>query len=88
MTDDERFSLVISVLGAVPGSTGFERVQLQPGESQRVALSADPRLLARFDGSIGAWRIAEGSYAVAVGRSAASLDLTASTALGGATFGV
>jgi beta-glucosidase len=29
---------------------GFDRVELQPGESRRVMVTADPRLLARFDG--------------------------------------
>src|SRR5262249_54436422 len=31
---------------------GFERVELQPGESREVTLTADPRLLARFDGEV------------------------------------
>lgn len=31
---------------------GFERVELQPGESKEVTVSADPRLLARFDGKM------------------------------------
>lgn len=66
---------------------GFERVHLQPGESHRVTLNAEPRLLARFDGTAGKWRIAEGTYKVAVGRSANSLDLTAETALTSALFG-
>jgi beta-glucosidase len=30
---------------------GFERVELAPGESHKVTLAADPRLLARFDGT-------------------------------------
>ena len=30
---------------------GFERVELAPGESREVTLTADPRLLARFDGA-------------------------------------
>ena len=41
---------------------GFERVELEPGESRQVVLTADPRLLARFDGEAGQWRIAEGAY--------------------------
>jgi beta-glucosidase len=40
---------------------GFERVELQPGESRQVTLTADPRLLATFDGTAGQWRIAEGT---------------------------
>lgn len=66
---------------------GFERVELQPGMSHRVTLVAEPRLLARFDGTAGKWRITEGTYEVAVGKSADSLDLTAETTLTNALFG-
>ncbi|MBH0119900.1 glycoside hydrolase family 3 protein [Rhodococcus sp. CX] len=66
---------------------GFERVELQPGTSHRVTLVAEPRLLARFDGTAGKWRITEGTYKVAVGKSADSLDLTAETTLTNALFG-
>ena len=66
---------------------GFERVQLQPGRSHRVTLIAEPRLLARFDGAAGKWRITEGTYKVAVGKSANTLDLTAETTLTNALFG-
>jgi beta-glucosidase len=47
---------------------GFERVELRPGESRQVTVTADPRLLARFDGEAGMWHIAEGTYKVAVER--------------------
>jgi beta-glucosidase len=49
---------------------GFERVALEPGESRRVTMTADPRLLARFDGSTQQWRIDEGTYTVTLSRSA------------------
>jgi beta-glucosidase len=45
----------------------FERVELAPGESRRVTLTADPRLVARYDDG---WRIAAGTYAIAVARAA------------------
>ncbi len=35
---------------------GFERVELEPGETREVTLTADPRLLARFDGRAAAPR--------------------------------
>ena len=66
---------------------GFERVELQPGESRQVTLTADRRLLARFDGEGGQWRIDAGTYKVAVGKSADALELTAETTLTGALFG-
>jgi Fibronectin type III-like domain len=64
-----------------------ERVELQPGESRQVTLTADPRLLASFDGTAGHWRIAEGTHRVALARSAEEPVLTADTALTGRHFG-
>ena len=65
---------------------GFQRVELQPGESRQVAITADRRLLARFegpDGVTGGWRIAKGTYRVAIGKSAHDLVLTADTPMKG-----
>ncbi len=66
---------------------GFERVELAPGESRRVTVTADPRLLARFDGGAGRWQLAGGTYRVALGRSAADLGPEAGAELGTRTFG-
>jgi beta-glucosidase len=68
---------------------GFERVELAPGASKTVTVRADPRLLARFDGKdgLGRWRIAEGTYRVALGRSASDLVLTAEVPLTARVFG-
>jgi beta-glucosidase len=66
---------------------GFERVELGPGESRQVTMTADPRLLARFDGDAGRWHIAAGSYQIGVGHAANALDLTAETTLNEALFG-
>ncbi len=49
---------------------GFERVELKPGESKQVTLTADPRLLARFDGKAAQWRIAGGAYKIALSKAA------------------
>lgn len=50
---------------------GFERVELAPGATRTVSLTADPRLLARFDEARPGWVIGAGRYAVAVGKSSA-----------------
>ena len=55
---------------------GFE---IPPGESPRVTLTADRRLLARFDGTAGQWRLNQGSYHVVVGKSASDPHLSADT---------
>jgi beta-glucosidase len=66
---------------------GFDRVVLKPGESKRVTVTADPRLLARFDDSVGRWRIAPGRYRISVGKSAEDLALSADAQLDTRLFG-
>jgi beta-glucosidase len=66
---------------------GFERIELQPGQSKRLTLTADPRLLARFDIQAGRWRITKGTYQIALGKSAGDLLLTAQTQLSAQLFG-
>ena len=50
---------------------GFQKVTLQPGESRKVALNIDNRLLA--DWKDGGWSIAGGSYSFALGENAEKL---------------
>jgi Fibronectin type III-like domain len=45
-------------------------MELRPGESRQVTVTADPPLLARFDGTAGKWRIAEGTHQITLARSA------------------
>jgi beta-glucosidase len=66
---------------------GFERVQLEPGESREITVTADPRLLARFDSDAGQWRVTEGTYTIAVGKAADDHVLSAQTTLAGRLFG-
>jgi beta-glucosidase len=66
---------------------GFERVELQPGESKRVTVQADPRLLARYDAAAGQWRIAAGHHTVALGKSSGELVLQADATLTARLFG-
>jgi beta-glucosidase len=65
----------------------FERVELRPGESRIVSLTADPRLLARFDPRRQQWRIDQGTYAVALSRSAELAVATGQARLSGRFFG-
>jgi beta-glucosidase len=66
---------------------GFERVELAPGASKTVTVTADPRLLARFDGKAGQWRLAAGTYRVALGKSASDHVSTAEAAISARVFG-
>jgi beta-glucosidase len=46
---------------------GWSKVLLEPGETRRVTLTVDPRLLARFDAAAGDWAISPGRYMVEAG---------------------
>ena len=50
---------------------GFSRVELAPGETRRVTLTADRRLLGTFDEKAGVWNLAGGVYRAQLGASAA-----------------
>jgi beta-glucosidase len=56
---------------------GWNRTELQPGESRRVTISVDPRLLARFDESGRRWRIEPGTYDFTAGFDVDHRDLSA-----------
>jgi beta-glucosidase len=60
---------------------GWSRVVLQPGETRRVSVTADPRLLASFDVQQREWRITPGAYDVEIGKAADQPVLTARTRL-------
>lgn len=65
---------------------GWSRVALAPGETKRVTISADPRLLANYDAALPGWRIAEGKVGVAVGTSAEALSLRGEASLAARTM--
>lgn len=58
---------VYARVNGVKRLVGWSRVELRPGESRRVTVSADPRLLASFDTAKHGWRVAPGAYAIEVG---------------------
>jgi beta-glucosidase len=64
---------------------GFERVELDPGASRQVTITADPRLLARFVD--GRWQIDEGDHTVAVADAADAPQLTGTVGLAARAFG-
>ena len=66
---------------------GFERVELGAGESRNLTVTADPRLLARYDTDAGQWHVADGAYRLAVGRAADDLVLTGEAQLAERGFG-
>lgn len=49
---------------------GFQKVMLQPGESRRIRIEAEPKAIASFDTADKQWKIAEGRYELQLSRSA------------------
>jgi beta-glucosidase len=67
--------------GALRRLIGWSKLTLAPGESRRVRVTADPRLLAHFDDTQNGWRIAAGDYRIELGASARDLRLATTTRL-------
>ncbi len=62
---------------------GFEKVELQPGETRHVSVVADKRLLANWDSKAHGWQLDAGIYHIAVGMSAMDLKLQESAKVSG-----
>jgi beta-glucosidase len=65
---------------------GFTRITLKPGESRRVTLVAEPRVVADYDTRLPGWRIAGGRYRVALARNAADRSMVLDATLDAATM--
>jgi len=72
--------------GGVARLIGWSKLDLKPGETRRVALTADPRLLATFDSGANQWRMAEGDYAVTLGESSAEVSASATAHITASTI--
>jgi beta-glucosidase len=62
---------------------GWEKVDLQPGESKTVTLKIDPLYLSIFDAATDRWTIKPGEYKVMAGPTSATLPLTTEISLKG-----
>lgn len=65
---------------------GWSKLTLQPGETRRVTIKAEPRIIAEYDAGLPGWRIAEGVYAVAIAKDAEDGGLTGETTISGSTM--
>ena len=65
---------------------GFTRVTLKPGETRRITLTAEPRIVADYDTKLPGWRIAAGTYRVALAHDAQDRTLVMSAKLDAATM--
>ncbi|UTP40159.1 beta-glucosidase [Phenylobacterium sp. LH3H17] len=77
---------VYATVAGGPRLIGWSRVALAAGETRRVTVTADPRLLASYDVSLPGWRIAAGVVAVAVGTSAETMTLRGEATLAARTL--
>jgi beta-glucosidase len=67
--------------GAAARLAGFRRIELQPGETRHITLTAERRTLARWDEAAKGWHLTGGSYAAAIGHDAVDHRLTGTATL-------
>jgi len=72
--------------GAPMRLAGFARVSLKPGETRRVTLTAEPRILADYDTALPGWRIAGGRYRVALARDATDRSMLSTATVAAQTM--
>jgi beta-glucosidase len=81
---------VAQVYATPPNATArlvaFAKLELKPGESRRLSVAVDPRLLASFDTNAQVWRVAAGDYVFKLGPSSAESAATATVHLGETTL--
>ena len=56
---------------------GFEKVELQPGESKDVTFALDKRAFAYWNGTLRDWHVETGDYAVEIGQSSRDIEVCA-----------
>ncbi len=71
--------------GATKRLIGFSKVSLAPGASTTVTVTADPRLLSRFDETTRKWVQAAGQYDISVARDAEDVGVKGSATLAAST---
>ncbi|ESQ83187.1 beta-glucosidase [Asticcacaulis benevestitus] len=71
--------------GAIKRLIGFSKVSLAPGESKTVTVTADQRLLSRFDETTRTWIQTAGQYGISVAHDAEDDGVKGSSTLVGST---
>lgn len=65
---------------------GWSQVTLAPGESGRLSVIVDPRLLADYDSQLRGWNLESGQYEAALGRASDDLKYRATASIFGRTL--
>jgi beta-glucosidase len=55
---------------------GYEKVRLEPGKSEHISLTLDPRSFAYWDTASNSWKVDPGKFVVYVGDSSENTPLT------------
>ena len=71
------YATVPTAKGSMRRLVGWSKISLAPGETRRVTVEIDPRLLANFDTGQEQWRVAPGDYRLDLGASSRDLRLSA-----------
>ena len=66
---------VSTVLRPVRELKGFEKVELQPGESKEVSFVLDKRAFAYWNTELGDWHVETGEFTIEVGQSSRDIDV-------------
>ena len=66
---------VSTVLRPVRELKGFEKVELQPGESREVSFVLDKRAFAYWNTDLGDWHVETGEFIIEVGQSSRDIDV-------------
>ena len=81
-----RVSFDVTGTGAPTCLAGLTRVTVHPGETRRVTLAAEPRVVADHDSALPGGRIAARRYRVALAHDAGDRSTVASATLRGAAM--
>jgi beta-glucosidase len=66
-------SPTVNGMAVAPRLIGWSKVELKPGETRRVTITADPRLLAHFDATDGKWHVDAGNCILLAGASVSEI---------------
>jgi beta-glucosidase len=69
--------IYVTATGKTARLAAFERVELKPGETRHVTLTAERRILSSWDAKTRGWHLAGGRYRVALSRAAGDAALSA-----------
>ncbi|NBW08331.1 MAG: beta-glucosidase [Caulobacteraceae bacterium] len=85
-TDVPQLYVAADAPGHARRLAGWSRITLKPGETHRVTITAEPRILAEYDTATPGWRIAAGPYRVHVGHDALDNELGGEATLSSQTL--